>query len=391
MFQKLWRIGEKEVEYISEAIESGLHGEFNQRLEEAFAQKFGVNFAIGVNSGNSALHCTLFALGVKENDEVIVPSLTFASPAFAPLYLGAIPVFADVDPETFTINPEDIERKITPKTKAIIAVALYGLPSNMPEIMKIAKKYKIKVIEDNAQCYLGKINGRLAGTFGDMAIFSFERSKHMTTGNGGIIITNDEKLAERARKFSILGYSTLTAKQASYKVDMDKVQHPDFVRHMMIGYNYRLPEIVAAMALAQLGKLDKFVKMRQKIADLYSAAVKGCDFLMSQKVPKGLVNSYWTYAMKLDTDRVSWEEFRKVFRKKGGERYYAAWKPAYLEPCLKNKKFNGHDVGYKEGLCPIAEDLQCKLIQLKTNFGDLDCARSQALILRETINRINSR
>ncbi len=380
--KKLWRVGQEELKYVGQAIESGLKGEFNKRLEIAFAKKFGVNFAVSVNSGNSALHCALFACGVKEGDEVIVPPLTFASPAFAAVYLGAKPVFADVDPETFNIDPKDIAKKITKKTKAIIAVSLYGLPTDIDEIMAIARKNNFKVVEDNAECMLGEYKGRIAGTVGDMSIFSFERSKHLTCGNGGMIITNDEKLAEKARKFSILGYSTLSAKQDSFKTSLDVVQHPSFKRHVIMGFNYRLPEVCAAMVLAQLEKADKLVRLRQKIAQLYNQAVKGCNWLTPQKNPAGFVNSYWTFVVKLDTKKISWEKFRQVFVNKfGGERYYGAWSINYLEPVFAKQ--------YKKGLCPVAEGLQPRLLQFKTNFGDLKYAQAQAAILKQTIKELD--
>ncbi|RKY90461.1 DegT/DnrJ/EryC1/StrS family aminotransferase, partial [candidate division KSB1 bacterium] len=171
MSRKLWRVGREELQYIEEVINSGLSGAMNSRFEEAFAAKFGVKYAIGVNSGTSALHCALSAVGVEEGDEVIVPPLTFAAPALAVLHQRAIPVFADVDPETFTIDPEDIKKKITERTKAIIPVALYGLPADMDPIMELAEKNGIKVIEDNAECFLGKYKGRVAGTLGHMAIY----------------------------------------------------------------------------------------------------------------------------------------------------------------------------------------------------------------------------
>ncbi|KUO42688.1 MAG: histidine kinase [Hadesarchaea archaeon YNP_N21] len=383
---KMWRIGSEELEYIKEAIDQGLSGEFNKRFEEAFANKFGVNFAIGVNSGTSALHCALAAVGVGHGDEVIVPPLTFAAPAFAALYLGAVPVFADIDPETFTIDPKEVKRKVTKKTKAIIPVHLYGLPADMDPIIEVAREKGVKVIEDCAQCYLGKYKGRLAGTMGDMAIFSFERSKHMTTGNGGVIITNDESLAEKARKISILGYSTVSAKESSFKMSKDLIQNPNFERHVTIGYNYRLPEICAAMALAQLEKLDMFVEKRQKIARLYNKVVEGCELLTPQKTPKGYVNSYWTYALKLDAS-ISYQTFRTTFLEEGGEKFYGAWRVVYLEPVFKSIKFEGK-VQYKKGLCPIAEELQPRLIQLKTNFGDMRYAKAQAMALKRTIERL---
>lgn len=387
--KKLWRIGEEELQYIEKAIEGGLKGEFNKRLEEEFAKKFGVNFAVGVNSGNSALHCALFACGVGLGDEVIVPPLTFISPAFAALSLGAVPVFADVDPETFNINPDEIEKKITEKTKAIIPVSLYGLPTDIDAIMAIARKNNLKVIEDNAECMLGKYKGRLAGTVGDMSIFSFERSKHLTCGSGGMIVTNDEKLAERARKFSILGYSTLSAKQDSFKTNLDVVQHPSFKRHVMLGLNYRLPEVCAAMALAQLEKADMLVGMRKKIAKLYDEAIKGCEWLVPQKSPESFENSYWTYVLKLDINKVSWEDFRKLFVESGGERYYGAWSVNYLEPVFEGMEFPENNIKYEKGLCPVAEDLQIRLIQLKTNFGDVKYAEEQASILKRTIEKLS--
>ncbi|RKY75843.1 DegT/DnrJ/EryC1/StrS family aminotransferase [candidate division KSB1 bacterium] len=393
MSRKLWRVGREELQYIEEVINSGLSGAMNSRFEEAFAAKFGVKYAIGVNSGTSALHCALSAVGVEEGNEVIVPPLTFAAPALAVLHQRAIPVFADVDPETFTIDPEDIKKKITERTKAIIPVALYGLPADMDPIMELAEENGIKVIEDNAECFLGKYKGRVAGTLGHMAIYSFERSKHMTSGNGGVITTDDEMLAERARKFSILGYTTLTAKQASYKVSKDEVQHPEFKRHELVGYNYRLPEVCAAMALAQLEKLDMFIEKRRKIAAVYGEAVEGCPWLKPQKVPKGYVHSYWTYAMKLEGEEygISWMDFRRTFLEEGGERFYAAWCVNYLEPAFQKIKFLDRDISYREALCPVAEKLQKSLIQLKTNFEDLEYARFQADALRRTIEKLSQK
>ncbi len=377
---KLWRVGKEELRYVSEAVELGLSGKFNTRLEKEFSKKFGVEYAIGVNSGTSALHCCLGAIGIGKGDEVIVPSITFAAPALAALQQGATPVFADVDEETFNINPADIKKKITEKTKAIIPVSLYGLPADMDAIMEIAQENNVKVIEDNAQCVLGKYKGRLAGTIGNMSIFSFERSKHMTTGNGGMVITSDEGLAEKIRKFSILGYSTLTARGISYKDSKDKIQHPGFKRHLMAGYNYRLPELCAAMALAQLEKIDMLVSKRQEIAKLYGRALSECDWLIPQKTPDGYVHSYWTYVLRFmpEIKRVAWEDFRKRFLEFGGERYYACWSVVYLEPLFKK-------MGFKPGLCPAAEKIQPQLIQLKTNFESLDYAQKQAAILKKTI------
>ncbi len=379
---KLWRVGNKERKYVNEVLDNGLTGEFNQRLEDEFARKFESQYAISVNSGTSALHSALYAMGVREGDEVIVPPLTFASTAFSALYLGAKPVYVDIDPETFNIDPNKIEEAITDKTKAIIPVSLYGLPADLESIVSIAKDNNLKVLEDNAQCYLGKINGKLAGTFGDASIFSFERSKHATSGHGGIIITSDEEIADNSRKFSILGYSTMKAGVYAAKPSKDQIQNPDFDRHVMVAPNYRLPELCAAVALAQTERLDRLVKERKNIAKSYRNAVKKCEWLHPQKNPKGFENSYFTYAMALDTNEVDWQDFRRVFLEEGGEPFYAAWKLTYQEPVFEGQ--------YPEGLCPIAEDLQKKLIQLKTNFGNRRKTTEQRLALQKTIERIDN-
>jgi perosamine synthetase len=387
-----WRIGKRELEYIKKAIDEGLTGHLNQELEAAFAKRFGVKYAIGVNSGTSALHCCIAAAHVKNGDEVIVPPLTFGSPAFAAMYERAVPIFADVDPDTFTIDPEDIKRRITPKTKAIIDVALYGLSPDMDPIMETAKANGLYVIEDCAECCLGSYKGKIVGTIGDMSIFSFERSKFITTGNGGMILTNNEELAERARKFSVLGYSTLKAGISQNKPPKDVIQDPNFDRHLMVAPNYRLPELCAAMALAQLERLDEFVQKRIQIASFYDKAVKDCDWLIPQKTPKGFVNSYWTYAMKLEDNKkgVTWQRFRKTFLGNGGDPFYAAWKLTYMEPVLLGMEFKDHNLRYQKGLCPIAEDLQPRLIQLKTNYGTTDYAEEQAQALKRTIENLDA-
>lgn len=384
----LWRIGEKEINYIKKAIDSGLTGKMNQELEQKFANKFNMKYAIGVNSGTSALHCSLAAMGINANDEVIVPPLTFASTAFSALYLSGVPVFADIDPNTFNINPQEIEKKITSKTKAIIPVSLYGLSADMDPIMDIAAENDLYVLEDCAQSFLAKYKGKIAGTIGNMSIFSFERSKHMTSGNGGIILTNDEELAEKARKFSILGYSTLKAGAYETKPSKDLIQDPDFNRHLFVAPNYRLPELCAAMATAQLERLDEFVSKRRKIAKIYTDVISSCDWLFAQETPNNYVNSYFTCAMRIDG--LSWKDFRNAFLKNGGDTFYGAWKLTYLEPALLGMQFKDNNIQYHKGLCPVAEKLQPQIIQLKTNYESLEHANNQANILNETIEQLNN-
>ena len=180
------------------------------------------------------MHAALGVLDIGEGDEVILPPLTFIATAFAVLYVGAVPVFADVDANTFNISPEEIKKKITSKTKAIITVSLYGLPPQLDEIKEIADSRNIVLIEDNAQCVFGKCNEKIAGTFGDLSIFSLQRSKHLTTGDGGIVITDDEELASKVRKFADLGYSRLTAKPITNENFKSIIQHPTYKKTFIL-------------------------------------------------------------------------------------------------------------------------------------------------------------
>lgn len=390
MANKLWRVGKEETQYIEEAINNGLTGAATEKLEKRFAAKFGVNYAIAVNSGTSALHCAVAGLKINPGDEIIVPPLTFAATAFAPLYVGAVPVFADVDPLTFNIAPESILKKITKRTKAIITVSLYGLPPEMDRIMAIADEYSLKVIEDNAQCVFGKYKGRIAGTLGDVSIFSFQRSKHLTSGDGGMVITNDESIAERVRKIGDLGYRTLRAESGTHVNCKDSLQQPEFKRHEYLGYNFRMPEICSAMMLAQLDKLDALVLKRMTIANLYKEAVAGCDWLVPQHTPKEIIHSYWAFVLRIDEENsgISWKEFRRAFLEEGGEPFYGAWSLTYLEPAFEGKVFSEHNIKYNKGLCPVAESLQPYLIQLKTNFESLEYAMKQADALARTIRKL---
>src|SRR4030042_4966189 len=186
-----WRFDEREYNYIKEVLDSGFasgtSGNMNTKLESAFSKKFGRKYAITFNSGTTTLHSALWAFGVCFGDEVIVTPLTVISCMNAILYCNAIPVFADIDPDTFLIDSKSIEKKISPRTKAIMVINLYGQVANMTEIMDIAKKHNLWVLEDCAQCYLGTHKGKIGGTIGHVGSWSFENSKNLTTGDGGII------------------------------------------------------------------------------------------------------------------------------------------------------------------------------------------------------------
>jgi len=399
-----------ELEYLKQAliadtgIENPVH--WNKRLEKMFAEKFGVKYAIAHNSGTSALHSCLAAAGVGPGDEVISPAITVIMDTLATLHQNAVPVYADIDPETFNIDPADIERKITPRTKAIFAVSMYGLPADMDPIMELARKHNIVVIEDNAECYLGGYKGRLAGTIGDMSIFSFENSKHLSVGEGGIAITNNEYYALKIRKCAGIGYKAVRADGDPVVTDRSFLQDPSYKRHDSLGWNYRLSEFGAAIAVAQLEKVDEKVEKRRKIAEYFKEAIDDCGWMIPQKVPEGYVNSYWTFVVRYEGEKevgLSWKEFYNAYKEMGGDGFYGCFSVPYLEPIMTERNwynrncpvecphYQGQKIEYKEGLCPVAESIQPKLMQFKTDYRDLDLAKKKADILKETIKKLSEK
>jgi perosamine synthetase len=384
------RIGNLEQKYVLDVLnnqfETSKNSIYNNKLEKAFAEKFNSNFAIGHMNGTATMHTALVALGVRPGDEVIVPPLTMSSTSLAVLHNGCIPVYADVDPQTFNISPEGIRKVITSKTKAIITVALYGLSPDYDEILKICKEHNLYLIEDNAECFLGQYKGKYVGEFGDFASFSFQASKHITAGEGGMLTCNNENFANKARQFSSLGYAGVSAKQG--KITKNDIQSPDYNRHVVIGFNYRMSELQAACALGQLERIEELVDRRIKVAQMFDEVVQGCSFLRPQYNPDGYTNSYWTYVLVLDVENTKeWFRFRDLWQKNGGDGYYAAWKLSYQEPLFKGEiqKMKGVWQDYSTSLCPNAEYLQPRMIQFKTNYWSLEEANAQANVLKRTI------
>ena len=382
------RISDKERAYIAEVLDSQFRttagSSMTGRLEAKFAQTFGVKYAISHINGTATMHSALAAAGVGPGDEVIVPPLTMASTAFAAWQAGATPVFADIDPDTFNISPAEIEKRITPRTKAIIPVALYGLAPDLDAIMDIASRHNLTVIEDDAECFLGYYKGRIVGSISHMASFSFQSSKHMTSGEGGMLITNDRELADKVRSFSNLGYAMLSGEAGKGKITRDVIQDPAHERHIAMGWNYRISELCAAVALAQLERLEELIHQRIEIARLYAEAIQGCGWLVPQAVPAGYRHAYWTYVVKLENNsEFSWYDFRKKYMELGGDGIYAAWLPNYLEPAFRG--LSGAAQEYGAGLCPVAEAVQPRLLQFKTNYMDMGPAKQQAEALTRTI------
>ena len=243
-----------ETKYIQEIMENAklscTSGNWTSMLEKDFAKKFECKYGVASNSGTSTMHSALLAVGVKPGDEVISPALSVIMNTSTTIHANSIPVYVDIDPETFCIDPKKIEEKITSKTKAIFIVNVYGLPCDIDEIMEISKKYNIPVIEDNAECFLSTYKGKIVGSRCHISSFSFENSKHISCGEGGIIITNNEKYAKSCRKVGGHGFKSLEADNGAVKKDKNLLQHPSYERHDEIGWNYRLPEINSAIAYA---------------------------------------------------------------------------------------------------------------------------------------------
>lgn len=390
-----WRFGEREFNYVREVLDSGFgsstSGSMNNRFEQAFAAKVGAPYAITFNSGTSTLHAALYAAGVGYGDEVIIPALTVISNLSVVLAQNAVPVIADIDPNTFNIDPADIERKITPRTKAIMPVPLYGLPCDYDAINALAAKHNLVVINDAAQAFGAEYKGQSIATVCPITSYSLENSKHITTGDGGIIVTLDQGYAEKMRKFGSLGYAALKSTDGRIRSNKDIFQNPNYCRHDEQGLNYRMPEVAAAVGLAQTERMDWFLDLRQRITTMYAEAVKGADYLVPQFVPEGYKNAYWCYSVKFTHPDVSWQDFRFKYIDFGGDGIYAAWRLLYQETLVTSGKWKElcpplyGNIEFPAGYCPNAEIVQQQIMQFVNNYGSVEEAEPKVEALRKTI------
>lgn len=337
-------------------------------FETQFAKLLKVKYAIAVNSGTSALHACLAAIGV-EGKEVIMSALCPAMDAFAIIHAGGTPVFADVDLETHLVTESTLARCITSKTRAIIAVALHGLPCDMDPIMRLANSWGCYVIEDRAQALLGRYKtGEIKA---DAECYSFEQKKHMTTGSeGGMIVSNNPELAQKARKFAGIGYKHMTAEAGRTSLSASTYQRPDYARFDTIGLNYRMSEVQAAVGLSVLPRLGNLVLQRQMIGYLWQEAL-GCQL---QPHNYDADNVFYSAAWVYQGD---WVGFYQEFVKRGGDGFYAMPLPAYQEPALDGFKLRPN--------CPNAAALQKRIIAFKTHYADLEEAKRQTKILKELL------
>lgn len=316
-------------------------------FEKMVADYVGAKYAVAISNGTSALHAACFAAGIQPGDEVITTPLTFAASSNCVLYCGGTPVFADVDPKTYNIDPEDICRKITDKTKAIIAVHLAGQPCDMDEIHKIAKEHDLLVIEDGAHALGSVYKGKKVGTLSDMTTFSFHPVKPITTGEGGMIVTDNEELYQKMMLFRSHG---ITRDENL----MTRNDGPWFYQQLDLGYNYRITDIQCALGCSQMKKLDRFLARRKEIVARYNEAFADCENIITPYQLPETESGWHLYIVQVkNCDR------KKVFEslREQGIAVNVHYIPVYLHPYYQEH-------GYKDVHCKNAEEVYSHIISL---------------------------
>jgi perosamine synthetase len=292
LFKIYW--DDDDVEAVTEAIKAGMYwaeGPNIVNFEEMIAEYIGTKYCVVFNSGTSALHAELLAHGIKEGDEVIVPSFTFIATANAPLFVGAKSVFADIEEETFGLDPEDVEEKITEKTKAIIPIHYGGCPCKIKELKEIAEDYNLLLIEDAAESLGARIGDKKVGTFGDSAMFSFCQNKVITTGEGGAIVTDSKEIYEKLKLIRSHGRLETS----------DYFSSTEFMDYITLGYNFRISNITAALGISQLRKADKLIEMRRKNAKYLTARLKQeVKEIIIPELPNDYYHAYQMYTIRVN-------------------------------------------------------------------------------------------
>ncbi len=343
-------IGEEERRNVLAVLQSGhlAQGAVTADLEREFAEWCGAGHAIAVSSGTAGLHVALLAHGIGNGDEVITSPFTFIASANAALYVGARPVFTDVDPDTFNLDPALVEAAITPRTRAILPVHLYGYPAAVDELREIARRHHLLLIEDACQAHGATIRGARVGTFGDSAVFSLYPTKNMTAGEGGLITTNDAEFARRAWLLRSHGAT-------------------DPYRHEILGYNFRLTDLHAAIGLAQLRKLDGFNRARQRNARLLTEGLKGLPGLVLPVERADFTHVYHQYTVRIPDRRDAVQ--RSLSENGVGTRVY------YPVPVHRQPLYLG--LGYADVHLPQAERLAREVLSLPVHPGlsDADLER----------------
>lgn len=322
-----------------------------KEFEKAFAGYLGVGEAVAVSSGTAALHTAMHALDVGPGDEVIVPALTFAASANCVLYQGATPVFADIDDDTLLLDPADAAAKMSPRTRAVVAVDYAGQPCDYDRLQRVARRHGVSVVADACHAAGASYKNRAVGTLADLTVFSFHPVKAMTTGEGGMITTESFETAYRMRRFR------------SHGITFDHVERQQqgswYYEMIDLGYNYRLSDVQCALGISQLEKLGEWVARRQAIASRYDAAMAGLPGVRPQKISQEVGHAYHLYVIRLDLDRLSADRARifSALRAEGiGVNVH--YLPVHLHPYYRQR------FGTRVGMCPRAEAAYEEMISL---------------------------
>lgn len=352
---------ERVIEVLRSGCLSGFYGSWGDQyhggprvreFESAWANRFGVRHAVSVNSATSGLFAALGAIGISPGDEVIVPPTTMSATVMAPLVYGGIPVFADIEPETFTLDPDAVRAALSPRTRAILAVNLFGHPARLTELRELADRRGLHLIEDNAQGPLAREGDRYAGTIGHIGVFSLNYHKHIHTGEGGVCVTDDDGLAQRL---------------AMIRNHAENVVEPLAIQDLtnLIGFNYRMTELNAAVGLAQLAEAERHIGRAERIGCTLTEGIRGLTGLTPPVVRSGCRHVYYVWAMRYDENAVgvSRQRFSEALAAEGFPHFTGYVRPLYLLPVFQKRMAIGRhgfpftlsDVRYEKGMCPVAE------------------------------------
>ncbi len=335
-----------ERQYVMDCLQStwiSSSGKYLERFETAFGEFCGVRHALACSNGTVALHLALLALGVGPGDEVLVPTLTFVATANAVMYCGARPVFVDAEPETWNMDPGLLERHITPRTKGIVVVHLYGHPVDMEPVLSIATRRKLFVVEDAAEAHGAQYRGRTVGSLGDVGTFSFYGNKIITTGEGGMVVTNDDALA--ASIFQLRGQGLEPGRRYWFPI---------------IGYNYRLTNLAAAIGLAQLERAGWHIERRREVASWYLEDLRGVEGISWQIEKPWARHAYWMFTIQVDERRAARDDVMARLQERGIETRPVFY-PIHTLPPYRE--------GAADGVYPIAERIARRGINLPTWAG----------------------
>jgi len=341
---------EEDVEAVANVVRRGMYwatGPEIEEFEKTVANYVGAKYCVSFNSGTSALHAILLAYGIKTGDQVIVPSFTFIATANAPLFVGARPVFADVEDKTFGLDPNDVKRRITKNTKAIMPIHYGGLPCQIGELKKVAEDYSLLLIEDAAESIGASIHGRKVGSFGDAAMFSFCGNKVITTGEGGVIVTSSGEIYEQLKLVRSHGRLEMEPYFMSVKT----------LDYITLGYNWRMSSFTGALGLSQMKKLDKVIEMRRRSAEYLTSMLSSVDGIIVPDPPEGYFHVYQMYTIRVKGGKNIRDKLKDYLKNKG------IMTKVYFEP-IHRTPFYRENLGYLERELPVTERLSDEVLTL---------------------------